>query len=121
MAHRPLPLCLPSEIMQGDWSQPPTLHYHTGPASMKPRHFLRGQLNASARWQPDADCSLPVHGTPQRALRLLARRNVTFVFSGNSIMRHVFFRFASFLRASPTHQPPVNKKKHARLRSPIHA
>ena len=96
--HNGARLCLPHEYLDGYWSSPPMLHYHTGPASMKPRQFLRAQLNDSARWQPSVKCEMPARGSSTRALRMLARRNVSIVFSGNSIMRHVFFRFASFLR-----------------------
>ena len=66
---------------------------------MKPSQFLRGRLNASSEWRPKSDCSLPAHDAPPaRVLRQLARHNVSIVFSGNSIMRHVFFRFASYLK-----------------------
>ena len=92
------PLCLPSEHLHGHWSEEPITSYQIGMASMKPRQFLRGRLNGSAHWQPHAACTVPVRGPPARVLRLLARRNASVVFSGNSVMRHLFFRFASYLR-----------------------
>ena len=94
----PPPLCLPIEHMHGYWTEPPHSGYITGKAQMKPRQFLRGKLNASASWEPYSGCSVPIRGPANRVLENLQQRNVTLVFSGNSIMRHVFFRFASYLR-----------------------
>ena len=94
----PPPLCLPIEHMHGYWTESPVSGYITGKAQMKPRQFLRGKLNASALWEPYSGCSIPIRGPADRVLEHLQQRNVTLVFSGNSIMRHVFFRFASYLR-----------------------
>lgn len=100
-SHAPRPLCLPTEHMHGYWSEEPTSAYAFGKPGMRPRQYLRGVLNRSATWEPISECVVPTRGPPQRVLRHLQQRNATLVFSGNSIMRHVFFRFASFLRGVP--------------------
>ena len=92
------PLCLPSELLAGDWTLPPTSRYIEA-KHMRPRFFIRSTVNASATWRPHADCSAPESREPaKRLLQQLARRNVTFVFSGNSVVRHIFFRLAAYLR-----------------------
>ena len=75
------PLCLPSELLAGDWTLPPTSRYIEA-KHMRPRFFIRSTVNASATWRPHADCSAPESREPaKRLLQQLARRNVTFVFS----------------------------------------
>jgi hypothetical protein len=96
------PLCLPVELMHGYWSDEPLIQYKSGKASMRPRHFLRGKLNKTSQWHMHQACLAPAQGSAATALSLLRSANVSIVFSGNSIMRHVFFRFASYLRGVPT-------------------
>ena len=65
---------------------------------MRPRQFLVGSIPSDATWEPESGCRVPVRGPPGVVLELLKARHAAVIFSGNSIMRHVFFRFASFLR-----------------------
>lgn len=102
MASTLTPLCLPYELMHGHWSRAPHIRPALPPHGVVPSRIWRGSLRQNATWEPLSSC-LFYNGTPIATRALLQEQNASFVLSGNSVMRHLFFRLGAWLDGLTTY------------------
>lgn len=91
---------MPSELLNGHWTAPVELVKRVADSHMLDQSFLTGSFSkdnmSTVAWSPFADCAAH-NRTPAETLGLLREQRAVLILSGNSIMRHLFFRTAAWL------------------------
>jgi len=82
--------CTAPELAHGSWVTDPNATFHWDDPAF-----------SHAQWVRTASCRQFVFTTPEEVGSLLLSRNISVIWSGNSIMRHVFFRAAELMAGQP--------------------
>lgn len=85
-----LPLCLPMELEHGYWSP-------------------NGTAAEAVKWVPFSQCNKLEWMQPEPTLQALKERNVSIIWSGNSITRHIFFRATELLKGGERAVKPEDR------------